>query len=270
MPQKTPSPGTEAPAAQFTLEELRRQQDGLRDKYTRWQLSEIPEDYAAKLRGEDGPTAIQKALAMTFRDQKKPGRQVMSYEDGRYMFWAILCGITRARNGSGFVVDANNMEVLPDIVRYLILDPTCSWPLHKGLMLSGSIGSGKTLLMDAMQIFAQSAPVPFRHFKIIRTVDLADKVRKSLDVLDDYSWDDYCFDDFGQEPREIMHYGDRVPVMERIIGRRYERFCYGKAITHMTTNLSPSEIADVYGSRVADRMREMFVVVPLDGASRRK
>ena len=254
----------------FTLEELRRQQEGLRDKYTRWKVSEIPEDYAAKLRGEDGPTAIQKALALTFRDQKQPGKQVMAYEDGRYMFWAILCGITRARSGRGYEVDSNNLEVLPNLVRYLILDPTCDWPLQKGLMFSGSIGSGKTLLMDAMHIFAEAVPVPYRRFKIIRTVELADKVRQDVNVIEDYSRGDYCFDDFGQEPREIHHFGERISVMDRIIGRRYERFCYGKAVTHITTNLSPNEIVEVYGSRVADRMREMFTPVPLNGASRRK
>jgi hypothetical protein len=224
----------------------------------------------AEIRQEDAPTNIQKALALTFREQKQAGAQVMPYEDGRYMFWAILCGITSARNGSGFVVDNHNMTVLPDIVRYLILDPTCNWPLHKGLMLSGSIGTGKTLIMDAMQIFAQAAPVPFRQFRMIRTVELADKVRQDVNLIEDYSRGDYCFDDFGQEPREIMHFGERISVMDRIIGRRYERFCYGKAITHMTTNLSPNEIVEVYGSRVADRMREMFTAVPLNGASRRK
>jgi DNA replication protein DnaC len=42
---------------------------------------------------------------------------------------------------------------------------------------------------------------------------------------------------------------------------RYEYFISQKKITHLTTNLSASELESYYGNRVRSRLREMFNLI---------
>ena len=52
--------------------------------------------------------------------------------------------------------------------------------------------------------------------------------------------------------------------MAEILLSRYDLFVSKGIPTHLTTNLSASEIEDKYGNRVRSRMREMFNLVAFD------
>lgn len=67
----------------------------------------------------------------------------------------------------------------------------------------------------------------------------------------------YCFDDLGTE-QNLKYFGNECNVMSEILLSRYDLFISQKMITHVTTNLSATEIEDYYGNRVRSRMREMF------------
>jgi hypothetical protein len=54
------------------------------------------------------------------------------------------------------------------------------------------------------------------------------------------------------------YYGNEFNVMAEILLNRYEQFIVHGLLTHITTNLSASEIEEYYGNRVRSRMREMF------------
>jgi len=49
--------------------------------------------------------------------------------------------------------------------------------------------------------------------------------------------------------------------MAEILLSRYDLFVQKKMLTHITTNLSASEIENIYGNRVRSRMREMFNLI---------
>lgn len=51
----------------------------------------------------------------------------------------------------------------------------------------------------------------------------------------------YCFDDFGTE-NNLKYYGNECNIMAEILLSRYDLFVNRKLITHLTTNLSASEI----------------------------
>jgi len=53
-------------------------------------------------------------------------------------------------------------------------------------------------------------------------------------------------------------------VMGEILLSRYDLFISKGIPTHVTTNLSASEIEEKYGNRVRSRMREMFNLVAFD------
>jgi DNA replication protein DnaC len=52
--------------------------------------------------------------------------------------------------------------------------------------------------------------------------------------------------------------------MAEILLTRYDNFINNKTITHITTNLSASELEKYYGDRVRSRMRQMFNLIAFD------
>lgn len=76
----------------------------------------------------------------------------------------------------------------------------------------------------------------------------------------------YCFDDLGAE-QSLKYYGNECNVMGEILLSRYEYFVSHDMTTHITTNLSASEIEELYGNRVRSRMREMFNLILFNNTS---
>ncbi|MNQ87018.1 DNA replication protein DnaC [compost metagenome] len=79
----------------------------------------------------------------------------------------------------------------------------------------------------------------------------------------------FCFDDLGTE-NSIKHFGNECNVMGEVLLSRYDAFIQNKTITHLTTNLSASEIESFYGNRVRSRMRAMFNLITFEAQSRDK
>ena len=69
-----------------------------------------------------------------------------------------------------------------------------------------------------------------------------------------------CFDDLGIE-NNLKYYGNECNVMAEILLSRYDIFTTRKIKTHITKNLSASEIENVYGNRVRSRLREMINLI---------
>lgn len=79
----------------------------------------------------------------------------------------------------------------------------------------------------------------------------------------------YCFDDLGAE-KQIKHFGNDCNVMAEILISRYEQFIENNSITHITTNLSASELENYYGNRVRSRLRNMFNLIAFDREAKDK
>jgi DNA replication protein DnaC len=58
--------------------------------------------------------------------------------------------------------------------------------------------------------------------------------------------------------------------MAEVLISRYEQFVENKSITHITTNLSASEIENNYGNRLRSRMRAMFNLITFDKETKDK
>ena len=79
----------------------------------------------------------------------------------------------------------------------------------------------------------------------------------------------FCFYDLVAE-QQIKHFGNDCNVMAGILISRYEHFIENKSLTHITTNLSASEIENLYGNRLRSRMRNMFNVIAFSTNSKDK
>ena len=73
-------------------------------------------------------------------------------------------------------------------------------------------------------------------------------------------------DDLGTEPLVIMDYGnEKTPIVD-LLSMRYEN----RLFTIVTTNLTPKQIRERYGERIADRFNEMMEVVIFKNPSYRR
>lgn len=79
----------------------------------------------------------------------------------------------------------------------------------------------------------------------------------------------YCFEDLGAE-QQIKHFGNDCNVMAEILISRYEQFVENNSVTHITTNLSASELENAYGYRVRSRLRQIFNLIAFDRETKDK
>jgi len=178
----------------------------------------------------------------------------------------------KKRYNSNFKIDPKDIPIIYKLLIYAIQDHKRAFQLgidlSKGIMLSGPIGCGKTSLMHLVRPFFYSK----NDYKIITTRHVSFEFAKSgYDSLSQYTLkapqqnrlSAYCFDDLGAE-QQIKHFGNDCNVMAEILITRYEHFVENNTITHITTNLSASEIEKVYGNRVRSRLRQMFNLIAFE------
>jgi hypothetical protein len=142
--------------------------------------------------------------------------------------------------------------------------------LQKGIMLTGPVGCGKTSLMKLLHFFM---PQPETYaIKSCREISF-EFIAKGFEVIHKYSTGEsrkaYCFDDLGTE-QNLKYYGNECNVMAEILLNRYDQFISRGTLSHLTTNLSASEIETFYGNRVRSRMRAMFNLVSFPSGSKDK
>jgi ABC-type lipoprotein export system ATPase subunit len=146
--------------------------------------------------------------------------------------------------------------------------------LSKGILVSGAIGCGKTSLMHLIRPFAYQNS----DYKIKTCREVSFEFAKNgFEAINCYTLKQasqsklagYCFDDLGAE-QQIKHFGNDCNVMAEILISRYEQFIENKSVTHITTNLSASEIENNYGNRLRSRMRAMFNLITFDKETKDK
>lgn len=146
--------------------------------------------------------------------------------------------------------------------------------LEKGMLLSGPIGCGKTTLMSLMKYLA--TPQNKYYLKSCREVSF-EFIKEGYDVISRYSKPSLhqskvgiiCFDDLGTE-NNLKYFGNECNVMGEILLSRYDLFINKKVKTHLTTNLSASELEHHYGNRVRSRLRESFNLIAFNNNSKDK
>jgi len=178
--------------------------------------------------------------------------------------------------GQHFAIDPEDRNLIYKLLVYAIGDKENAAKqgisLWKGLIISGPIGCGKTSLIKLTSYFCPRET----QFMVKPTREISFEFEQDgYPVINRYSKGSYfrigglpvprvyCFDDLGleQTPR---YYGNECNVMAEILLARYDLFVAKHMLTHITTNLSASELEGIYGNRIRSRMREMFNLVAFD------
>jgi len=172
----------------------------------------------------------------------------------------------------GFKVFAEDYEIIFKLLVYFMKDEAeaekYNISFRKGILLSGPVGCGKTSLMNIIRHFQ---PQEQRFvMKSCRDVSF-EFIQDGYTVIRKYSilsfrYDQprtWCFDDLGTE-NNLKYYGNECNVMAEVLLSRYDLFVSRHMLTHITTNLSSSEIEEMYGERVRSRLREMLNLISFD------
>lgn len=168
-----------------------------------------------------------------------------------------------------YEIDAMNAEVVKEVCKYFSNDLSFNGDLGKGLLILGGVGVGKTSLM---KFFIKNQRFSYR---VESCRDVEAKFGEMGDnYIDRCSFNmpitansdpfghqvvGFCFDDLGTESN-AKFYGKEKNVMAEIILNRYDNQM-NLISTHITSNLTIDGIKEIYGSRVIDRMRQMFNVI---------
>lgn len=143
---------------------------------------------------------------------------------------------------------------------------------NKGLWIYGAFGSGKSVLMLAYRkakLILDKETVGFKTCtemnEAFQKTDVYLNRIAGHDALKTFAnrhdKTERIFDDLGEEETTVLDYGNRTCIMALILAERYKGFPSVK--THVTTNLTKSQISEVYGGRIESRMYEMFNFVKL-------
>lgn len=171
--------------------------------------------------------------------------------------------------GKHFRFRKEDEPIILRLTAYFLKDETmcnkAGISLQKGILLSGPVGCGKTTLMNLIRFVAQSE----NKFILKPCRDISfEFIQDGYEIIHRYSKGSlyqsepktFCFDDLGTE-NNLKYYGNECNVMAEIILSRYDLFVSRKLQTHITTNLSASEIEKQYGNRVRSRLREMVNLI---------
>jgi DNA replication protein DnaC len=180
--------------------------------------------------------------------------------------------------GENFKIIEDDIPIITTLLVYFLNDEimakTIEIDLNKGILLSGPIGCGKTSLMNLMRF----VPEQERKFVLKPTREISfEFIKEGYEVIQRYSAGNklhngiknYCFDDLGTE-NNIKYFGNECNVMGEILLSRYDLFINKKIITHITTNLSASEIEVAYGNRVRSRLRQMLNLIAFNPITKDK
>jgi DNA replication protein DnaC len=215
---------------------------------------------------------------------QKVTTQKVAYRYSPSELWHKL---KKSRNALGeyFKIDAENEIQVRQLCLYFAQDTRFEteygMKLHKGLWLAGPKGVGKTHLLS---FFFQNQHQSYVMHSCRAIEDRWHNNEPNVidffthPILASVNGDPFghstlgvCFDDLGTESIPSKRFGEEKNVMAEIILGRYENNIHF-TMQHFATNLTPTDLEDLYGDRVRDRLKEMcnMIIFHKDTKSRRK
>ena len=169
-------------------------------------------------------------------------------------------------------------ETEGQILEYLktIADTMTSKSTKCGILLCGNCGNGKTTTMNAFISVSKYLDVLNRRSQGVITnalnIQQTSARRLTQVAKDENSMNEakkaqvLCIDDMGLEPTEVLDFGNSINPVIEILEHRYRQ----QLFTFITTNLTPKQIREKYGDRIADRFNEMMKCIVYTNPTFRK
>ncbi len=209
------------------------------------------------------------------------------YDIGQAM--KIVEAIGKSRNPA-FAVDDDNRFAYENFIRWCHCDPAMKalhpesgeaveGRLSAGIYIAGNSGTGKSWCLEIMQAYCAAmgfrvklagrdtpSPLSWRTF---RADEICGRFAETGDCAEFKRLPLLGIQDFGGEPEETLHMGNRVDVVRQIINCRGDR---QDTMTLITSNfkMAGEPLRKRYGDKVASRLFEMCNYFEIRGKDRRK
>lgn len=174
--------------------------------------------------------------------------------------------------GEAFIVDDQNKEVINQLYFYLIGGQQFHGELGKGIILIGSVGAGKTVIMNAfLDVLSSVAEFPDAEHSVAATSvrrlasrNLNERMKEEEDTVYKRLYTQLLYvDDLGKEPQKVNDFGTTSKPFEDFIEVRYRK----RGLTFGTSNLTLEDMP--YSGHCKDRVKQMFNFIILPGKTRR-
>jgi DNA replication protein DnaC len=167
------------------------------------------------------------------------------------------------KKGKTLVLQDVNKRIFREVAAWYANDERFGGDLKKGLLIRGTCGTGKTLLIKALK--EVMLKLQKLHAGFTYSVDLQRLyTMQDIDTIDSLKSRVYTFvDDLGVEQVATRHFGNLQEPFNDLFDHRYRN----ELKTIVTTNLTPGEIKDRYGDRIIDRFRETMNDIVMSYAS---
>lgn len=154
-----------------------------------------------------------------------------------------------------------------------------SEPIRRvGCMMCGTCGNGKTTVLYAFQNLLNrwvntgmfedekvGGSIPWG-LQIVNAKELAVSAKEDINQYRKFkNRNMLAIDDMGTEAVDVISYGNTLNPVADLIEHRYNE----QLFTLITTNLTPAQVREKYGARIADRFNEMMSVVIFENGSYR-
>lgn len=160
-----------------------------------------------------------------------------------------------------FQFTEHNKPVITQLYYYCTMSEKFEYDLSKGIMLAGTHGIGKTLILKTV---CEIVALFGRNIKYYHVKKLQSEILKN--GYSEFEKKPLFIDDLGKESREVNDYGTKMLPLADLLALRYD----SNSITLTTTNYKLETLKGFYGDSVADRLKEMFNIIIVEGKSFRK
>lgn len=190
------------------------------------------------------------------------------------------------REFNDFIIDDYNRDLLKFLTYYfnecklaenIFIDK--EYKLHKNILLLGSPGVGKTIIM---KIFSDYLHLTKNHnnFNNVSVTQMMNYYKINSNI-DRYTYNEkesssfegspvnICLNDIGLEVAQKNYGTDLDTVIDEFLYARYEIYQNNFKKYHLTSNLTVKDFKTKFGERLVDRFKSFNVII-LDGESRRK
>ena len=171
-----------------------------------------------------------------------------------------------------YIFDSDNKFVVENLIKWLFneefvaLDPDNTkkqktGKMDKGVYIAGPCGTGKSLLLKILKEFSKRHPQKWKigdkevrpYWQTFHAAEIVNKFRNGADLGYINTIPIIGIDDVGAEPRPTQYMGNKVDVIKEILEVRGDKEVY----TLITSNCDLDEIDEIYGDRVASRLKAL-------------